>query len=309
MPKTIPLNKSTLSLPSCWEDLNFKQLLTTFGVIMRLFSGELTPVQARIELLLRYTGYKPNPWITKPETRENINFNLLKLSEQIDFAFTVEEPESLPSGGKEIAGTITPNYTFKRPPVPYIKIGRKKYHGKRFLLDLTAKTDITAREFVDCYDLLRASGEVENNGQKEELVNQICAILYPKNKNHTENLVSGHIEAMQKVNPVIKYIILYWFTGIVKFYTEHPRYSILFAGKKTESEESTHKISLGMNEVCLFLQREGYGISDAMNLNDYFDAQVKALKDSISKACAEGAKIENISQQTGLSFYQVEQLK
>jgi hypothetical protein len=300
--KKIPLRKSTLELADCWEDLSFKQLFKTFEVvIIRLLAGELTPVQARIEMLILYTNYKPNPWIVNPETRENINFNLLKLSEQITFAFEVEETET--------GGTIIPNYKFKRPPIPYIKIGLKKYHGKRFLLDLTAKTDITAREFVDCFDLLRATNEVEALEDKEELINQICAILYPKCKNHTENLVSGHIEAMRKVNPVIKYIIMYWFSGIVKFYTEHPIYSILFSRPAKESEEGAHKISLGMNEVCLFLQREGYGITDTMNLNDYFDAQVKSLKDTISKAIAEGAKIEKISQETGLSFYQIEQLK
>lgn len=305
--KTIQLNKSTIELPNSWEDLSFKQLLSTFTVLIRLFSGELTPTQARIELLLLYTGYKPNPWITKPEVRENINFNLLKLSEQITFAFSIEDPEIPPVGGGGAVGTITPNYYFRTAPIPFIKLGLKKYHSKRFLLDITAKTNITAKEFVDSYDLLRGINEIENKEQKEELVNQLCCILYPKHKNHTENLVSGHIESMRKVNPVIKYIITYWFTGIVKFYTEHPTYSILFNRNKTTAD--TTKISLGMNEVCLYLQRQGYGISDTMNLNDYFDAQVKSLKDTIGKALAEGAKIENIARETGLSFFQIEQLK
>ncbi|MDR0681176.1 MAG: hypothetical protein LBG15_04900 [Dysgonamonadaceae bacterium] len=39
-----------------------------------------------------------------------------------------------------------------------------------------------------------------------------------------------------------------------------------------------------------------------MNLNDYFDAQVKALKDTISHAMAAGAKIEQIAQKTGISL-------
>ena len=64
-----------------------------------------------------------------------------------------------------------------------------------------------------------------------------------------------------------------------------------------------------MNEVCLYLQKEGYGLTDHMTINDYFDAQIKSLKDSISRATAEGAKIENIAQSTGLSLYQIEQLK
>ena len=102
------------------------------------------------------------------------------------------------------------------------------------MLDLTAKTNITAREFADCYDLLHHINQLENEEQKEELTNQLCAILYPKCKSHTENMVSGHIDEMKKVNPIIKYIVIYWFTGLVRFYLEHPIYSILFSRNKQE---------------------------------------------------------------------------
>jgi hypothetical protein len=57
-----------------------------------------------------------------------------------------------------------------------------------------------------------------------------------------------------------------------------------------------------MKEIIIFLRKEGYGQADEMNLNDYFESQVKALKDSISKDIGSGAKIENIAQQTGMSI-------
>jgi hypothetical protein len=104
---------------------------------------------------------------------------------------------------------------------------------------------------------------------------------------------------MRKVGMLEKTLILFWFTSIVRFYTEHPVYSILFSGRKTDKEE---KIHLGANETALYLAKEGYGDPETMNLNDYFDAQVKALKDSISHALAAGAKIEQIAQKTGMSL-------
>jgi hypothetical protein len=104
---------------------------------------------------------------------------------------------------------------------------------------------------------------------------------------------------MKKLNPVIKFGIVYWFTGIYKFYTEHPVYSLLF--KRNENkEENEEKIRLG-NEVILMLQREGYGLPDSMNLNDYFNAQIKHLKDVINKALGEGLSIGKLSQKTGIS--------
>jgi indolepyruvate ferredoxin oxidoreductase alpha subunit len=42
-----------------------------------------------------------------------------------------------------------------------------------------------------------------------------------------------------------------------------------------------------MNEIALTLKKEGFGTPETMNLNDYFDAQIKYLKDMINRALAE----------------------
>jgi hypothetical protein len=39
--KQINLNKSSVSLPDCWEDLNFKQKLFAFGILIRVMTGDL----------------------------------------------------------------------------------------------------------------------------------------------------------------------------------------------------------------------------------------------------------------------------
>ena len=286
--KQIKLNKGYLDLPDCWEDLNFKQKLFAFEILFRVINGDLKsqPHTALILLLIEFTGYRPSRKYAA--NMEIINFNLLRLSEQIKFIFTVDEEEY----------KITPQYGFKTNPFSYIKIGRKKFFGKRFELDITAKTNITAREFVDCSDLLIAMNKMQSEEEKQECVNQICAILYPSTGNYMQNMVSGHNKAMKTVNPVIKFGIVYWFTGIVKFYTEHEIYSLLFSGNKNEDEG---KVQLG-NEILLMLQREGYGFPDTMNLNDYFDAQIKHLKDIIGKALGEGLEAFKIAQKTGIDL-------
>ena len=100
--KTIPLyNKGgwpsgSIQLPDCWEDLSFRERIFTFGILSELFAGTVTPEIARLKMLIEYTGYKPS-WIQiirealkkNSEQREIIHFNLLKLSEELTFAFTV----------------------------------------------------------------------------------------------------------------------------------------------------------------------------------------------------------------------------
>jgi hypothetical protein len=294
--KKIQLNNgASIDLPDCWEDLTREQILFTGEVLNRLFSGTITPGQARIEMLIRYTGYRPSRKITDPDEREIINFNLLKLSEQLNFAFAVEE------------NVIHPDFSFKRNPLPELTIDGQTYPGKIFNLDITAKTNITAKEFSDAFDLFVALNKMAGEAQKEECLNQLCAILYPASASHRENLISGQIEKMRKIGAVEKFIILSWFTGIVRFYTGHPVYSIIFERNK-KSEDSGEKINIGMNEILLTLQKEGYENPNTMNLNDYFDAQLKYLKDIIHKALGDGIKPEKLSAQTGIPLSTINKL-
>jgi len=287
--KKIPLNDdAVLNLPDCWEDLTQEQLFFTVDVLNRLFQQTITPDTARIELLLNYTNYRPSLKITDPDTRETINFNLLQLSEQLNFAFTVD------------GLFIRTNFAFKRNPLPVLTIEGINYTGKKFNRDVTAKTDITAKEFVDAFDLYFASARSTDESIKGECLNQLCAILYPGESTHEKNMVSGQIEKMSHADSRAKILISIWFAGIIRYYTEHPVYGILFSGRKTEA--AADKISLGMNEISLYLKKEGYGDPGTMNLNDFFDAQVKSLKDSISKALGSGAKIEELVKKTGLSI-------
>ena len=291
-----------IELPDCWEDLSYKEKIFTFGILAELFAGNLTPEIARLKMLIEYTGYRPS-WIDlfrealkkDTEQREIINFNLLKLSEELNFAFTVEE------------NRIIPNYVFKKNPISYIKIGLIRYYCRRFENDVICRTNITAREFSDCFDIFASmQGEVAD-ADRYDYINQICAILFPKTDDYTANLVSGHHWKMRYIHPTIKFGIIFWFTGIVKYYTEHPVYGLLFKSEK-HADESGAKIHLGMNEIALTLKKEGYGSPETMNLNDYFDAQIKFLKDMINRALAEGMKADKLSEKTGIPASTIQKL-
>jgi hypothetical protein len=302
--KTIQLNKkNTLELPETWEDLSFKNKIFTFGILSELIANRITPDIARLKMLIQYTGYKPSGWklfkeaFKKKQTdeRETINFNLFRLSEMLNFAFTIE------------GNVITPNHRFTTSPVPFIKIGKKRYFGRHFELNITANTDITAREFADCFDLLAAQQNLSDDLLKEQCANQLIAILYPKIQNYRQNQGSDHAKQISRLAPEIKFGILFWFMGIVKFYQEHEIYRLLFERSK-KGEQTSDKISLGMNEIILSLKKEGFGEPENITVNDYFDAQIKYLKDTINKAISEGVKKDKLAQSTGIPLHVINKL-
>jgi hypothetical protein len=241
--------------------------------------------------------HRPDPEKMEWE-KEIIDLGLLRLSEQIDFAYTIDTENK----------RIIPKYDFRINPVPWIRIGRETYTGKRFFLDVIASTDITARCFVDALDLLILMDKATNREERDECMNKICAMLYPAIPDHNENMLSGHANRMRHVDPVIKFAIIYWFIGIVQSFRKNSVYRILFDNNKTTSADSEDKISIGMNEIALFLKKEGYGDPAEMNLIDYFDAQVKALKDTISKAIGDGVKPDIISQKIGIPLSTINKL-
>lgn len=332
--KTIPLNKGPLQLPEVWEELTFKQKLFAFGRLKEVYENRLSPAVFRIEVLGNITGYKPKAdvfsWILKyllfylavpfvalyyivrlgrvrfsgywsvwsshhrPRRydRNIINYNLYRLSEMIDFAFTIQDHK------------VSWKRNFAKNPIPYLKIQGRKFTGKKFILGIAPFTNITAREFSDCFDLYAAYLSMTYEPSKEQLLDKMISILYPASNDYKENLVSDHLELIRTLCPGVKFGILFWFSGIVEYYMSHPYYSILFRSGNSEPDED--KINLGMNAVVLMIKKKGY--DPESNINDFFDSQLQILKDSLAEAIANGVKVEDLATKTGMSVTDINRL-
>ncbi|GAB1358667.1 hypothetical protein MASR1M31_04460 [Porphyromonadaceae bacterium] len=284
--KTISLHNHSLSLPTSWEELSFNDKCQAFDLMERAISGNLAsnPVYALVLFLCHLTGYKPSRSFNSD--RDTINFNLLRIAEQLTVPFSI------------VNGVITPNLDFHTNPFPFIKIKGKRYIGVQFNLDVTARTNFTARQFTDAFDLLSAVRNLPLIEQKNVCINQLISILYPAHPDYHTNATSDHINRVNSLPSSIKYGIVSWFASIVKFYTTHPDYSPLFRGHLNHEEDPPSRN--GMNEVSLFLRSEGYGDPYTMNLTDYFDAQIKSLRDSISRSISSGVKPDELSAKTGI---------
>ena len=328
--KTIPLKKGKLLLlPDVWEELTFKQKLKAFYLLREVASNRMDPRIFRIVMLKELTGYKPSygfgrsifmfmvfpirvtfvalwyflrlgkvrfsaymsVWLhynkPKARSRSNINYNLFRLSEMLDFAFDLEN------------GHIKLKKSFTTNPVPYIKVKGHKLTGRKFILGIAPFTNISGKEFYDCFAIYLEHESSEDTAYKEQCANKIISILYPITNDYDENMVGDHISLINHVSPELKFGILLWFSGIVEYYITHPVYSILFTSTH-QNEDSDSKISLGMNEIVLMVIQKGYNIDGRMKLNDFLDTQIKILKDNLADAVAKGAKISDIAKQTKL---------
>lgn len=297
--RTIELNNGrTIELPESWDELTHSQIIYAFELMLRLFANEITPFQFRLLLLIKITGYKPSRklfakhlfhriWMSqerynellvlKATKKENIHFNLIQLAELLDFAFSVEENK------------IIPKFHFSRNPFEYLS-DTPPY----FNMGYTVETNLTARQFADGLDLVMAMEQNDDAKAHDAWTERLVELLYFENID------------VKKLNRVIKLGILCWFKSIVIFFKNHPIYSVLY--RKSDSENSDDKISLGLMEVILFLKKTGYSDTDGMNLIDFFNAQIKQLKDTVAQALASNINEDELSQRTGLNPYVIHKL-
>ena len=300
----IDLNRGHIELPETWDELTRAQRKFAFQQLALLFANQITPLQFQYAMLCKVTGFKPKRrsrlkrhlvWLFFRAFRSNdaywkyrrsyltrlrnVQFNLFRLSEQFTFAFTLDALKIIPKF--QISSNPFPNL-FKHKPF--------------FDIGLTVETNITARQFSNCLDLAIAHRTVNSDIDRLYLLHKLIATLYK----------TTEIRAAQ-LSPVVKFGVLCWFSSIVYFWKNHPVFGILFP-KESNENENDEKIRLGMAETILYLQKEGFSNVADMPIDEFFTAQVKALKDSINQAIAEGATIEKIAAQTGFPLSTINRL-
>lgn len=330
--KTIILNKGTLELPESWDDLTFKQKIFAFARLMEMIDGKITPPVFRMLMLQHITGYKPTLGITswlvawavyliraffifqyyalrydairlqgywevwkeynRPQkrNREIINQNLYMLSEQLDFAFRLEKRK------------VVWNRYFYANPFPYLMINGRKFTGRKFIQDIAPFTNITTKEYCDCCELYSGVLSAHDPADKERCLNKMISILYPASDNYTDNLVSDHSRLIATLAPEIKFGIMYWFAGIVDFYVTHPVYSVLF-NSDLHDDDQEDKISLKLEETVLMIEKKGFPTIADRTVNDFFNTQIKIIKDFVAEALATGMSMEELSNKTGYSVF------
>lgn len=274
--RTIQLNKGVVDLPEDWMELSDKQRRKGFELLAGVMSGVVDPFTWQIKMLCEITGYKPSR-IFRGHSRENILENLRRLAEMLTFAFTID--------GEKI------QIRYEMHDCPF-ELFKGKGVQPHFIRDRIVETNLTAGIYADATQLLSMLNDEDNTDEdRQYYMLKLAKTLWRVELN----------ARVPEPTPVELLAVTVWFTGVALFFQEHYIYSVLFDSAHNESKAENY-ISLGVQEIILELETSGHRNAREMGLLDFFDAQIKLLKDRIASAKSEGASIADIVKKTGLSI-------
>lgn len=277
--KKVQLNNGTIELPEDWMELTEAQRVAGFENLALVLAKLMTPFEWQCRMLLVITGYKPSRTQFSQDERDRINENLVRLAEMLNFAFTIEEDEN----GK---GILHINYEMHDCPV---HIFGDTGVQPLFVRDRIIDTNLTAGIYSDAYELLQMVNDKDNSPEDTHYyMLKLAQTLWRVDSQSTAapEPCAGELLA-----------VTVWFTGIVLFFQEHAIYGVLYEGGDQEKKAEDH-ISLGIQDTILELTMAGHPDARSMPLTEFFDMQVKMLKDRILEAKAEGTSVSDIAKKS-----------
>lgn len=289
--KRILTSGKDLLLPEDWMEISEKQRRKGFELLALVMAGVLDPFEWQLHMLIEITGYKPSRATRRAlsgykqhTVRDTVIENLRRLAECLDFAFSIEDNK------------VQIKYDMHDCPFGLFKGKGVQPH---FIRDRLIETNLTAGIYAEATQLLSMVNDKDNDDDDR--------LYYMSKLAKTLWRVEVNAHAPEPT-PVELLAVTVWFTGVALFFQEHDIYSVLFDAVKSEKEKSEDHISLGVQEIILELETTGHRDVRNMGLLDFFDAQIKLLKDRISEAKSGGSSVADIVKKTGLSINTVTRL-
>ena len=325
--KQFELNKHfTLQLPEDWTEVEPGKREKGFALLLAFIEGQISYFEFQLQMLILVTGYRPSRKtrraIRQGKPIAEIEFNLIRLAEEITFAFN--------------DGKI--RYAMMDAPFPCTT----RFDRRGEFID----TNMTAGQYVDAIEILGALNDTINKGddialmqrlalllglqpgeiQSQESSNRLVYQIF-KSSNHQIGLPlkSSNHQILKSSNNIedvsfeVLFALTMWMTGIAEFFQTHPIYGVLFTGSTWDADGSSAVLSeagestanpynLGLREVMLELQQRGYNDVEQMPVEKFMAAQLKMLKDNLQRAVHEGVKIEELSRRTGIPLQTIKYL-
>lgn len=289
--KRFQTSGNDLLLPEDWMEINEKQRRKGFELLALVIAGVMDPFEWQLKMLIEITGYKPSRATRRAllgykqhTVRDTVIENLRRLAECLDFAFSIEDNE------------VKINYEMHDCPFELFKGKGVQPH---FVRDRLIETNLTAGIYAEATQILAMVNDKDNDDDDRlYYMNKLAKTLWRMETN----------ARAPEPTPVELLAVTVWFTGVALFFQEHDIYSVLFDTSKSESAKSEDHISLGIQEIILELETTGHRDVRNMGLLEFFDAQIKLLKDRIADAKSGGSSIADIIKKTGLSINTISRL-
>lgn len=289
--KRIQTSGKDLLLPEDWMEISEKQRRKGFELLALVMAGALDPFEWQLHMLIEITGYKPSRATRRAilgykqhTVRDTVIENLRRLAECLDFAFSIEDNK------------VQIKYDMHDCPFELFKGKGVQPH---FIRDRLIETNLTAGIYADATQILSMVNDEENTDEDRlYYMNKLARVLWRVELN-------AHAP---EPTPVELLAVTVWFTGVALFFQEHDTYSVLFDTTSSRVEKPENHISLGVHEIILELETTGHRDVRNMGLLEFFDAQIKLLKDRIADAKSGGTSIVDIVKKTGLSINTISRL-
>ena len=289
--KRIKTSGKDLLLPEDWMELSEKQRRKGFELLAAVMANAMDPFEWQLYMLVEITGYKPSRATRRAlfgykqhTVRDTVIENLRRLAECLDFAFTVE--------GRDV------KIKYEMHDCPF-DLFKGKGVQPHFVRDRLIETNLTAGIYAEATQILSMVNDKDNDdADRMYYMTKLAKTLWRVEMN-------AHAP---EPTPVELLAVTVWFTGVVLFFQEHDIYSVLFDSTGSDKSKSEDYISLGVQEIVLELETAGHRDVRNMGLLEFFDAQIKLLKDRIAEAKSGGSSVADIVKKTGLSINTITRL-
>lgn len=313
--------------PTSWEELDPVQFITVICILLefkakkfdvrelqlRLYT-ELSNINTRQILRRDYNWFEKEifanldrmnfcfKYVYDDPRFKNLDLKMQKLLKKNNPEKITDEPEAVIAS--KFKRTVEIDAAISKQLIPNIFVGFKKYSGYRFenkgdIVD----TSITAEQFVDTLTIMSLMAD---HGA-DNYIDLFVSTLYCPGE-YSSAQAKANIDKFKKLNPVIKYGIVFNFESILSWLTGETKYNILFSRKKKNDKS---KQNLGFNSIIYSMTEKGYGnIKEVSKLNliEFLELMYKNLMDSINQLAESKMSKEEISKKLKLSIEHLNQI-
>lgn len=319
---------NNVKFPTSWEELDPVQFITVICILLEFKSKKFDVRELQLRLYTELSNINSRQilrrdyeWFEKEIFRnlDKMNFcfkyvyddarykNLdLKMQERlkkINPEKITDEPEAVIAS--KFNRTVEIDAAISKQLIPNIFIGLKKYAGYSFenkgdIVD----TSMTAEQFVDALTIMSLMAEHGADGYIDLFISTLYSCV-----EYSPSLARTNAVKFKKLNPVIKYSIVFNFESILSWLTGETKYNILFSRRSKKNIKT--KQNMGFNAIIYSMTEKGYGsIKEVSKLNliEFLEIMYKNLIDSINHLADSKMSKEDISKKLNISIEHLNQV-
>ena len=321
---TLKNGADSINIPDKWSELTPDQFIKVIILYNEMITSDSNVLAFRLKLLQKLSGYERSKDRFDEETAEDIDSNLLILSQMLTFALVpvYTTPEVMGIFTEELQTFLKTNFPFDvtafdhlqqlavvgdrlkwypalnlrfgSNPIPEVRIGDKVRTGPDFNVDDYGiiSTDMIVDEYIDALEYLKLYQLTENIGYLDKMI----SVLYREKRHEYSTFRDSIAGEVANLTICTKMAIENIFEYICITINTHPAFEVLFSSNEKKAGGS-------FSDIIYHLSGKGLGSRTEIarwNLTDFLSAIVRDLKNSVTSLRASGVDESKISREMNI---------